>query len=170
MACNEAHVIFSYSLTEIRLPKTYGGLGSNFLCRQSDWQLSMLAQVCSSSLYLISSLEHLYIHEYKAVESLRPCWQDDIENIQWLELLRPFTTVNALYLSRDITSRIAPALQELVGERVTEVLPALQSLFLEELRPSGLVREAIDKFVAARQHSNRPTIVVSHWDREMDER
>ena len=130
----------------------------------------MLAQVCSSSLHLISSLEHLYIHEYKAVESLRPCWQDDIENIQWLELLRPFTTVNALYLSRDITSRIAPALQELVGERVTEVLPALQSLFLEELRPSGLVQEAIDKFVAARQHSNRPTIVVSHWDREMDER
>ena len=170
MACNEAHVIFSYSLTEIRLPKTYGGLGSNFLCRQLDWQLSMLAQVCSSSLYLISSLEHLYIHESLTSEHNRLCWQDDIESIQWLELLRLFTTVNALYLSRDITSRIAPALQELVGERVTEVLPALQSLFLEELRPSGLVREAIDKFVAARRHSNRPTIVVSHWDREMDER
>jgi len=128
----------------------------------------MLAQVCSSSLYLISSLEHLYIHETEY--TFQPNWPDNIEDVQWLELLRPFTTVKTLYLSRDITSRIAPALQELVGERATEVLPALQSLFLEELHPLGRVQEAIDKFVAARQLSNHPTIVVSHWDKEMDKR
>jgi hypothetical protein len=29
--------------------------------------------------------------------------------------------------------------QELAGERVTEVLPALQSIFLEDLDPSGPV-------------------------------
>ncbi len=168
MAPDEAHLTFYRFKAELTLPLTYGGLKSKFFCRQSDWQLSMLAQVCSSSLYLISSLEHLYIHETEY--TFQPNWPDNIEDVQWLELLRPFTTVKTLYLSRDITSRIAPALQELVGERATEVLPALQSLFLEELRPLGRVQEAIDKFVAARQLSNHPTIVVSHWDKEMDKR
>ena len=70
-----------------------------------------------------------------------------------------------LYLSWELTPSIAPALQELVGERVLEVLPALQSLFLEELHPSGPVHEAIGKFVAARQLAGHP-IIVSNWDRE----
>ncbi len=54
-------------------------------------------------------------------------------------------------------------LEELVGERATEVLPALQSLFLEELKPSEPVQKVIDKFVATRQLSNHP-IVISHWN------
>ena len=53
-----------------------------------------------------------------------------------------------------------------VGERAIEVLPALQSLFLEELHPSGPVEEAIGKFVAARQLAGH-LIIVSHWDRKM---
>jgi len=162
MARDEAHVVFYNFQAILILPQTYGRLESEIPCRPSDWQLSMLAQVCTSSLYLISSLEHLYIHDQKRFEGFRPCWQDDIENIQWLELLHPFTTVKALYLSRGITTRIIPALEELVGESAT-VLPALQSLFLEELHLSGPVQEAIDKFIAARRLSNHP-VVVSHWD------
>ncbi len=130
MAPDEAHVMFYGFKATLILPQTYGDFELEIPCRQSDWQPSMLSQVCSSSLNLISSLEHLYIHEYKAIERDRPCWQDDIENIQWLELLRPFTTVKALYLSRGITTRIIPALKELVGGRATAVSPALQSLFL----------------------------------------
>jgi hypothetical protein len=126
----------------------------------------------SASLYSsipLISLEHLYIHEYELLSS-RPGWEDDFENVQWLELLHPFTTVNlkALYLSPDITSLIALTLEELVGERATEVLPALQGLFLEEFGnfgPSEPVQNAMDKFVATRQFSDRP-IVVSHWNRK----
>ena len=161
MAYDEAHVVFTTYNAELQLAR-YRGLRLEIHCDQSDWQLSMLAQLCTSSLPLISSLEHLYIHEYEII-FFQPRWEDDIENIQWLELLHPFTTVKALYLSRDITSRIAPALEELVGERVAEVLPALQSLFLEELKPSEPVQKAIDKFVATRQLSNRP-IAISHWN------
>ncbi len=129
MAPDGAHVMFYGFKATLILPQTYGDFELEIPCRQSDWQLSMLAQVCSSSLNLVSSLEHLYIHEYKAIQRDRPCWQDDIENIQWLELLRPFTTVKALYLSRGITTRIIPALEELAGERATAVLPALQNIF-----------------------------------------
>jgi len=43
--------------------------------------------------------------------------------------ITPFTTVKALYLSRDMATRIAPALGELVGARAIELLPAFQTLF-----------------------------------------
>jgi hypothetical protein len=133
-------------------------------CRQSDWQLSSLAQVCSSSLpeAFIPKVERLYIYDYEN-EYDRLRWQDDIEDSQWLEVLQPFTALKDLYVSTEFLPRFAPVFQELAGERVTEVLPALQSLFLEELHPSGPVWEAIEKFVAARQLAGRP-IAVSHWD------
>ena len=90
-------------------------------------------------------------------------WQDDIETSQWLEVLHPFTAVKGLYISQEFAPRIVPALQELTGERVTEVLPALQTLFLEEALPSLPVREAIEQFVTARQLASHP-ITISHWD------
>ncbi len=131
-------------------------------CKAPDWQLSFVAQVCRSSLSLIPSLEHLYICE--GVYS-RSRWQDDIENDQWLELLHPFTNVKNLYLSQGVVPRIALALQELVGQRLTEMLPALQGLLLEEPDLSAPVREYIEKFVASRLLSSHP-ISVSHWDRK----
>jgi hypothetical protein len=134
-------------------------------CRQSDWQLSSLAQVCSSSfpqvLVPTGTVERLDICEMKYD---RPRWQDDIEDSQWLEVLHPFTALKDLYVSREFLPRIAPALQELAGE----VLPSLQNLFLEDLQSSGPVQGAIEKFVAARQVAGHP-IAVSHWDREQDE-
>jgi hypothetical protein len=69
-------------------------------------------------------VEHLYIEAYLDL------WEDDIEKSQWLELLHPFTAVKDLHISQVLTPQIAHALQELVGERVTEVLPALHGLFL----------------------------------------
>jgi hypothetical protein len=74
--------------------------------------------------------------------------------------------VKDLYISRELVPHVTPTLQELqvVGERVTEVLPALQSLFLEGPLPSGPVQEIIGQFISARQLAGRP-IAVSHWKR-----
>ena len=133
-------------------------------CNQSDWQLSFLTQMCSLSFPqdLISAMEHLSI-EYRC-PSLATPWQDDVEDSQWLEFLHPFTGVKTLYISEEFTPRVAPAMQELVGERVTEVLPALQTLFLRD--PSlSRVQDTFGKFLAARQLANLP-IVVSR--REID--
>jgi hypothetical protein len=135
---------------------------------QPDWQLSSLAQVCASSFprTVIPTVEHLSVLE----ETLSPPqWQDDIENSQWLELLHQFTSVKNLYLSKEFAPRIAPSLQELVGRRATEALPALQNLFLEETHPSKPVKKAIANFVAARRRSNHP-ITISRWEREGDGR
>ena len=71
--------------------------------------------------------------------------------------------VKNLYVSWNCSECIAFALRDLVGESATEVLPALESLYLEDLRPSGLVKEAIGPFVAARQLLGHP-VAVSHWE------
>ena len=88
---------------------------------------------------------------------------DDVENTQWLILFQPFTPVKDHYLSKEHLLSIAPALQELIRERTTEVLPSLQNLFLDELLPAGSIHEAIMQFVAARQLSGLP-LNISYWN------
>ena len=56
---------------------------------------------------------------------------------------------------------LAIALEEFAG--VTEVLPAIQYLFLWDIRTSERVKKAIWKFVTARQLSG-PPIAVLHLD------
>ncbi len=130
-------------------------LGSTILCRESDWQLSSLSQLCNSFLPLLSGLEHVGICE----DSLRPHWHDDMENTQWLELLRPFTAMKNLYLLKELAPRILPALQGLTGEGLTEVLPALQNIFIDGLEPSGHIQAVIGKFVVTGQLSGHPVAV-----------
>jgi hypothetical protein len=160
---DEASVVFYRSQVMISFSPPFNGDLSIIIitCSESDLQLSSLTQVCRSSFprALILAVEHLYIFEH---EITRPRWQNDIESRQWLELLHPFTTVKDLYISREFAPRIAPTLQELAGERVTEALPALQSLFLEETLQSESVQEGIRQFVDARQLTSHP-VNVSRW-------
>jgi hypothetical protein len=163
---DEARVVFSYwggSVTLSRTQTSDGRLHLTILCSPSDRQLSSLAQVCSSSFPQAPFLavEHLYILDNRY---LRPYWPDEFESGQWLGLLHPFTAVKGLHISRELAPRIAPALQVLVGERATEVLPALQTLFLETLQ-SGPVQETIGQFVTTRQLADRP-IAVCLWERK----
>jgi hypothetical protein len=90
---------------------------------------------------------------------IQPQWQVNVENTQWLELLRRFTTVKSLSLSKEFTPRVVPALQELSGERIMDVLPALQRIFLPESLLSGPVKEALTQFLTARQLSGHPVAV-----------
>ena len=158
----EARVIFEGDAATVNFSSRasdYQDLTVRILCEKSDWQVSALEQVCTWCLPPFSSLENLYISED---QYRRPNWQDNIENSLWLELLQSFTAVKNLYLSREFAPRIVPSLQELVGERTTEVLPTVQNIFLEGLQTSGPVQEGIQQFVARRQASH--SIAVSRWD------
>ena len=53
--------------------------------------------------------------------------------------------VEVLYLTRRITPHVAP-----VGERATEVSPALRSILLEEPGPAS-VQKIVEPFITARQ-------------------
>jgi hypothetical protein len=139
-------------------------------CKHPDLQLLSVTQLCELSFpqTFIPAVEHLYIVESKY--STKPRWANNIQRSEWLRLLRPITAVKDLYLSEKVVPLVAPALRELIGERMTEVLPALQCLFLflEGLRTSGPVLGAIGIFIAAREESTHP-IVASNWDREEDD-
>jgi hypothetical protein len=166
-AQNDARIVFEDRAVQVSLPLTSGmspdeTLSLGISCRESEWQLSSLTQACTLSSLLFSSVEHLYISEDRYWP---PHWQDDTESAQWLELLQPFAAVKNLYLSKEVALRIAPALRRLVGNGVTEMLPTLQCLFLEELQPSDPVQETIRQFVATRRLVGH-SIAVSHWDRE----
>jgi hypothetical protein len=126
------------------------------LCKPSGWQLSSLTQFCDSPFISLFNPEHLDIRE---MIYFRPHWQGDVENIQWLELLQSFTTVKSLFLSKEFTLRVVPALQELSGERIMDVLPALQTIFLPEPSLLGPIEKAVVQFVTARQLSGHPVAV-----------
>ncbi|KAI0264790.1 hypothetical protein BGY98DRAFT_1103332 [Russula aff. rugulosa BPL654] len=146
----KAHIEIHVHFYESGRSGVYVKLG-RFLIK--DWESYMKS----------ATVEHLYIcDEYDS------SWRDiQGESNRWLELLRPFTSVKSLYLSHVIVRCIVPALRELVGEKVAEVLPAMKTLFLPDfdlLGPAS-VPEAIRSFVSGRQFFGRP-VAVSHWRRK----
>jgi hypothetical protein len=160
-ALEKAHVTFDGNAAAVQIlsPTSgkYEGLKVMIPCTELDWQVSSMEQVCTSCLPPLPTLD-LHID---GNPHYRQHWQGNVENAPWLRLLRPFTSVKNLYLSEEIARRIVPALQELVGVRATEVLPALENIFLEEGQRSGPVQEGIQEVVTVRQATNRP-IAVSY--------
>jgi hypothetical protein len=129
------------------------------LCRGLNWQLSSLEQVCSSCLPSLSGLQDL---RFLKDSHLPPYLKNNSDNNLWLDLLHPFAAVKNLYLSEEFAPHIGPVFQELVEGRTTEVLPALQNIFLEGFETSGSVQEGIRQFVVARQVTDHP-IAISRW-------
>jgi hypothetical protein len=131
-------------------------------CLELDWQLLSLAQVLTWFFPSIYNVEHLEIRGYP-YSLLR--WEDEIESIQFLEIIQQFTAVKHISASRGSAQGIALALQELVGERALDALPALERLSLREFQSLGPAREAIGKFVAARDPSGHPVAVdYADWE------
>jgi len=123
-------------------------------CEELDWQILSLTRLCSSSLpfTLTSALEALQIEE------------DDLfflqgKDAQWQKLLDPFTALTNLYLPNTIALPLLSGLLELSGERVTEVLPALQNLFIYPGYLPENSQKAIKMFVAARRRSGHSVSV-----------
>ena len=160
-ALQKAHVIFDGDAAAVELSSPehgrYNILEVKIPCSELDWQVSSMEQICASCLPPLPTLD-LHI---RGNSHYRQHWQGNVDNALWLRLLQPFTSVKTLYLSEVIAGRIIPALQELVGDRATEVLPTLENIFLEDGQQSGPVQEGIQQFVAVRQATNHP-IAISY--------
>ena len=144
-------------------------VGVDIICNELEWQVTSVEQVCTWCLPFLSTVEDLNVHEHSLLRLLGEVtvelvsWKDDVQITPWPELLRPFITVKNLYLSKGVAPHIASALQELVGDGMTEVLPTLQNIFLEGFQPSRPAPKGIQHFVAARQATTHP-VAVSFWD------
>jgi hypothetical protein len=164
-APDEAHVLFGSLTASVKLQPQESSPGYfevKLSCREPGWQLSSLAQICTTSLPLLSTTEKLFIDEQ--VDSQLD-WKGGIDNTDWLELLLPFTAVKDLYLSKQFAPRIAPALQEFAEGR-TEVLPTLQNLFLKGFQPSEPIHEGIGQFISARRLTYHP-VGIPGWELDL---
>ncbi|KAI0299223.1 hypothetical protein BC826DRAFT_1102793 [Russula brevipes] len=94
-----------------------------------DWGISSMTLVCGQLSPFFSLVERLDLVLTCSPFNLRGI--NTTESTLFLELFRPFTAIQGLYVSRSL---IAPALQGLIGERATEVLPNLRDLFLGDLQ------------------------------------
>jgi hypothetical protein len=140
----------SANLTILKLQSDFDPSGGRFLAPE---------QARSSFPSLISPLEYLSFTE----DESKPLFcHVPMEDAWWLQLLRPFTAVKHLYLAGQPGLFVARALHELSWEGVVEVLPALQSVFLEGPQPSEDVVEAIGPFIVRRQLSGHP-VTVHSW-------
>jgi len=166
-AHNVARLFFGSRIASVKLQQQASDVANiavKIICRVPDWQLSSLAKICTSSLPLLFTTEDLFI--YDLVDSQLD-WKDGIENIEWLELLLPFTVVKNLYICKQFAPRIAPALQEFAGDGTTGVLPTLQNLYLEGFQPSESLQEGIERFISARQLTDHP-VAISVWDGDLE--
>ena len=136
-------------------------------CGDLELQLSSLAQLFTPTFPSIYTVEHLYIY---CDSSFEPELQDGIGNLQWLEAFQSFTSVKNLYVSVSdrLVQGIAHGLEELVEERLMDIFPSLERVFLAGFQSSGPVQEAIGQFVAARQLLGHP-VAVSDWNQPPDE-
>jgi len=119
----------------------------------SGRRISSTARLCNDISPLLSQVESLNIYG-KARPQLE--LQDKMASMQWLNFFRPFTAVECLFVSQGLVPVVAHALRELAGERATEVLPVLRSLFFEGLDTCRSVQEVIEPFLATRRLSDRP--------------
>ena len=90
----------------------------------------------------------------------------NIEDTQWLVLLRRFANVKDLYIAEPLGLLVMSALAAPAGNGRT-VLPALQNIFLEGLQPSGSLRDVVDQLIATRQLLGH-SIYVHNWNRRDD--
>ena len=131
-----------YHATTVSFSQTsgYGSLEVKISCRELNWQVSSLEQVCTSC---FPSFLERRISTSTRTHIRNHIGKDNIENSFWLELLHPFTVLKSFHLSKEFVPRIAPALQELVGSRTTEVLPTLQNILLEDSSHWNLSKKAL---------------------------
>ena len=151
-----ARIRFNVSSVYVKLECEQGEhrisrLSIRIVCQGLDWQVSHLARILGQSRALVSNVGHLSIDE----DDLQPGWQNDMDDADWLELLRPFTAVKMLHGSEQLAGHIALALDDVRGDMITEVLPALNSLWLDDQQ----VR-FVEQFLVARRVSGHPVNFV----------
>jgi len=126
-----------------------------------------MMRLCEQLLTIRSQVEQLELcgEDWNELDSSIEEESDDEDQDDplWLELLNPFVSVKSLYVSKRLGPLVAFLLAKLTGERVTEVLPRLENLFLKGLGSSGFVEKTIKSFVSVCQLSGH-TMVVRYWE------
>jgi hypothetical protein len=119
-------------------------------CKGIDWQVTHMAQALNQISAVLSNMLHFAI----IADDIRPELEGD--DIDWLQLLRPFSSVQTLFVSREFARHVSRALEGIPVVMAIDLLPALDMLCLED-QPVSYAH----KFIAARWESGRPVTTVN---------
>ena len=122
----------------------------HILCKQSDWQLSCMAQVCDQVSPFLSCVSSLWLNTAK------PLYGRDVE--QWLDLLRSFKFSGAkrFWVADELTTDIMRVLGP-ANEGNASMLPSLREVRLEKpIAMDGPSWDSLQSFITARSISGRP--------------
>ncbi|KAH9059941.1 hypothetical protein EDB87DRAFT_1822416 [Lactarius vividus] len=129
-------------------------------CKQLDWQLSSMAQVCDQFSPFLFGVNNLCINMTQS-----PNEQYNADSEQWLEFIRTFGGATDLPVASELTTTILCALG-LVEEGHTTVLPSLRHLHIEN--PMAMNEPSWDgllSFITLRSRSGHPVQVNVPFDR-----
>ena len=144
-------IVKFYSRTE---PETYP-LSISVGCWHLDWQVSAASQVFNSLRQRFSAVEHLTF-EHK-VHSQSSEEHNEVDRIEWRNLLRPFSKVKTLRIDEGLVKDLSRCLELEDGELPLEVLPELQELTYSG---SGDTGAAFTSFIDARRNTECPITLV----------
>ena len=144
-----AHTI-SISFTH---PSTSTPLKLQISCKQLDWQLSCMAQVCDQFSPFLSRVEELRINNTTQSSSE----QNDVAGEQWVALVRPFGGARDFWMTDLVTDILRALIQADVD---TTLLPALRYLRVEHpIKVNEPLWDALLSFINSRALSSHPVKV-----------
>ena len=163
-----AHAIFHYFVFDIELEPELQEESQAYIILTllgEDIQVPDVVDVLGQLDTMFSDVDHL---------SAYGDWQewigmDDLDSTAWLPFLRLFPAMEELTLCGKVLPCIASALEDITEEMLTEVMPELHLLWLddgdraEDSDIDGPIR-SIEQFLSFRQLSGRPVTVVNVRD------
>ncbi|KAH9067013.1 hypothetical protein EDB83DRAFT_2380510 [Lactarius deliciosus] len=127
------------------------------LCGGVNWHVLDISRLLGHFRTPLSNVVHLHLGVGLEVN---PRYEDMV-NVDWLHLLRQFSTAQTLHLSRQPAEYVARALNVISVELVAEVLPSLDLICLVgQLFRTSSMEKFVDKLIAARELSGCPVTVV----------
>ncbi|KAH9009734.1 hypothetical protein EDB84DRAFT_1163913 [Lactarius hengduanensis] len=135
-------------------PGTPARLRLQISCEQLDWQLSSMGQICDHFPAFFSCIGDLRINATPPSSG-----QNDMDNGQWLHLIRSFRGAERFSVAGKLGTAIMRTLLPADGDPAI-VLPLLRNLHVEEPGPlHAPLRAAVVSFITSRRLSGRPVAV-----------
>lgn len=153
--CSAAEV--SVTLSQPGMPHH---LALRILCKDLDWQISSMAEICEGLYPTLSHVEQLNIN---ASPTFFRSGQDEIDltQLEFPDLFRQFINVRRLCVTGGSVSHVAGTLGPITGQLAVTVLPELREIYVDKDAELASAQSGLAPFIAAREHSAHSVVIRS---------
>ena len=124
-------------------------------CSCFHMQVSSAARISNALSQKFSTVKHLAL-KHEAYSRLSE-EHNEVERIEWRNLLRSFNNVNTLHIFDGLVGKLSRCLRSDNGELPLELLPELQELIFPK---SSAVGDPFTQFIDARKNAGRPVTLT----------